>query len=494
MSMPAETYQTSTTLNELLQGFVDAPAIEIKGIASDSRQLSQGYLFLAVKGASQHGLEFVDAAVRAGVAAIVYDESTADAVPTEVGIPLLGVPQLAQHLGAIADRYYAHPSTQLAVYAVTGTNGKTTVASMIAQCLQRLDRRCAYLGTLNNELTTPPPVELHGILAEFRDDGATDAAIEVSSHALAQNRTDSVRIDTALFTNLSRDHLDYHADMRDYGEAKARLFLECNPSHSIINIDDEFAAQLATRCVSDVTVVSADVSRAADVRPYVFAKRVTAHNNGFDVDVQSSFGAGQFSLAMPGDFNVANALLTLALLLHKGIAIDAACSALSVVTAPLGRMQAIDGPRQAPAVYVDFAHTPDALQAALQALRAHCNGRIWVVFGCGGDRDKGKRALMGRVAQRLADQVVVSSDNPRNEPASSIIDDIVAGLASPAAATVIEDRATAIAWAISSAAAADIVLIAGKGHEQYQQIGAERIPFSDQSVAAACLAARGEGE
>lgn len=494
MSMPAETYQTSITLDELLQGIVDAPAIEISGIASDSRQLSAGDLFLAVKGASHHGLQFVDAAVKTGVAAIVYDQSTADAEPTDVGIPLLGVPQLAQHLGEIADRFYAQPSAQVAVLAVTGTNGKTTVASMIAQCLQRLGRRCAYLGTLNNELTTPPPVELHGILAEFRDDGATDAAIEASSHALAQHRTDGVRIDTALFTNLSRDHLDYHADMRDYGEAKARLFLDCNPAHSIVNIDDDFGADLATRCVSEVTVVSCDVQRSADVRPFVFAKRIAANNSGFDVEVHSSFGNGQFSLGMPGTFNVANALLTLALLLRKGFSIDAACAALSAVTAPTGRMQLLEGPGQAPAVYVDFAHTPDALEAALQALRAHCKGRIWVVFGCGGDRDNGKRGMMGSVAQRLADQVVVTSDNPRNEPASSIIDDIVAGLASPAAATVIEERATAIAWAVNSAAASDIVLIAGKGHEQYQQIGAQRLLFSDQSVAAACLAARGEGE
>jgi UDP-N-acetylmuramoyl-L-alanyl-D-glutamate--2,6-diaminopimelate ligase len=494
MNMPAETLPTSITLKQLLQGLVDAPAVEIRGIASDSRQLSEGDLFLACQGASHHGIEFVDAAVRAGVAAVVYDESTAAAVPGDIGIPLLGVPELAQHLGEIANRYYGYPSAQLDVFAVTGTNGKTTVASMIAQSLQRLERRCACLGTLNNALTTPPPLELHGILAEFRDDGATAAAIEVSSHALVQDRTQGVRIDTALFTNLSRDHLDYHADMREYGEAKAKLFLECNPLHSIINIDDDFGAELATRCVSSVTVVSADVNRAADARPYVFAKRIKAHDNGFDVDVRSSFGAAHFSLALPGKFNVANALLTLALLLHKGVAIEDACTALSGVTAPLGRMQAINGPQEAPAVYVDFAHTPDALEAALQALRAHCKGRIWVVFGCGGDRDKGKRGLMGRIAQRLADQVVVTSDNPRNEPLSGIVDDIVAGLPSPAAATVIEDRATAIGWAISSAAAADIVLIAGKGHEQYQQIGSERIPFSDQRIAAACLAARRASE
>ena len=493
MSMPAETLNTSITLNHLLQGFVDAPAIEIRGISSDSRQLSEGDLFLACKGAVHHGLEFADAAVRAGVAAIAYDESTADAVPAEVGIPLIGVPQLAQNLGEIANRYFGRPSERLDVFAVTGTNGKTTVACMIAQCLQQLDSRCAYLGTLNNELTTPPVVELHGVLAEFRDDGATQAAIEVSSHALAQGRVDGVRIDTALFTNLSRDHLDYHADMRDYGEAKARLFLECDPAHCIINIDDAFGAELATRCGTNVTVVSTEENHAADTRPYVFVTSIATRDNGFDIVVDSSFGDGQFSLAMPGEFNVANAALTLALLLHKGVSMDDACNALSAVEAPPGRMQAIDGPQQAPSVYVDFAHTPDALEAALKALRVHCSGRIWVVFGCGGDRDGGKRGMMGGVAQRLADQVVVTSDNPRNEPLSRIVDDIVAGLASPTAATIIEDRAAAIAWAISSAAPADTVLIAGKGHEQYQQTGAERIPFSDQKVAAACLAARGEG-
>jgi len=490
MSMPAEHLYTSPKLSELLNGFADAPAIELSGIASDSRKLGAGYLFLACGGGTSHGLDFVDDALQAGVAAIAYDATTAATVPSAVGVPLIAVDRLADRLGVIANRFFDFPSQQLSVVGVTGTNGKTTVAWLIAQCLQQLGKQCSYLGTLNNEMTTPPVIELHECLADFRDGGATDAAIEVSSHALDQDRVDGVHFDTVLFTNLSRDHLDYHADMREYAEAKAKLFTDCNPEHRIINLDTEFGAQLAARCRQAITTVSTSFDRVANGWPYVFLQAAVATKDGSEITVRSSWGDGRFRLPMPGDFNVANAVMVLALLLHKGVSMQQACAALSQVEAPPGRMQRVRAGDDMPAVYVDYAHSPKAIEVALRAVRAHCRGRLWVVFGCGGDRDTGKRSLMGQVAQRLADHVVVTSDNPRSESPTAIIDDIVAGLASPQAATIIEERAAAIAWTIRHAGAADVVMIAGKGHEDYQEIDGERIPFSDYAIAAANLEVR----
>ncbi len=492
MSMPAEHLFTAHDLADLLRGYADAPALPVRGIASDSRQLGEGFLFLACQGASNHGVDFIADAIDANVAAIAYDASTAECVPADLTVPLIAIDGLADRLGEIANRYYDRPSEQIDVFAVTGTNGKSTVAWLIAKCLNRIDKACAYLGTLNHALTTPPAIELHGRLAGFRDDGADCAAIEVSSHALTQNRIAGVRVDVALFTNLSRDHLDYHGSMRDYAEAKARLFVEHRPRHSIINLDSEFGSELARRCVHDVTTVSTNFDRVANGTPYVFVQSVVATEQGSDITVRSSWGEGRILLPMPGDFNVANAVLVLALLLHKGVAMRAACDALSGISAPPGRMQRVAPATGLPAVYVDYAHSPQALELALAALRSHCRGRLWCVFGCGGDRDKGKRPIMGRVSQRLADRVVITSDNPRNEPPAAIIDDIVAGLASPNAATIIEDRAAAIAWAIERAEPADVVLVAGKGHEDYQEIGGERVRFSDFAIADGALAARSE--
>lgn len=499
MSMPAEHLPSMPTLAELLQGYADAPPIPIHGIASDSRQLGEGFLFLACQGISSHGLDYMADAKAAGVSAVAYDASTS-AMPASIGVPMIAIEGLGTKLGDIANRFYGRPSHALGVFGVTGTNGKTTVAWLIAQCARLLGESCGYLGTLGygvdaienaQGMTTPGAVELHGRLAEFVAQGAGYAAIEVSSHALSQGRVDGVRFEAALFTNLTRDHLDYHADMRDYFEAKARLFIESDTRHRIINLDSEFGTQLAARCGQDVVTVSTKFDRVANGRPYVFVRSVVANGQGSDVGFVSSWGDGRFSLPLPGDFNVANAALVLALMLQQGVSLDAACDVLSQVHAPPGRMQrvAADGA----AVYVDYAHTPIALEVALRALRAHCRGELWCIFGCGGDRDAGKRPLMARAAERLADRVVITNDNPRTEQPGEIIDSIVSGLARPQQATVIEDRAAAIAWVISQASDADIVLIAGKGHEAYQQLDKERRPFSDYAVAEAALVAGAKG-
>lgn len=501
MSMPAEKLTSSMTLAKLLQGIADAPDTAINGIASDTRELTAGYLFLACGGISSHGLDYVQQAVAAGVAAVAYDATTAITVP-DIDVPLVAVDDLRGQLGDIANRFFDHPSHSVRVIGVTGTNGKTTVAWLLAQCLQRLGRPCGYVGTLGygtaeideaEGMTTPDVIELHRRLAEFRDSGATCAAIEVSSHALAQQRIDGVQIDTALFTNLSRDHLDYHSDMRAYAEAKASLFLDAGPTRRIINMDSEFGTQLASRCGPGVVSVSTNFDRVANGRQYVFVRAVIAREDGFEVSVRSSWGDGSIWLPLPGEFNIANAVLVLAFLLSDGVPFDAASAALSKVVAPPGRLQRVDS-AAGPAVFVDYAHTPNAIEVALRALRSHCRGKLWCVFGCGGDRDTGKRPLMGRAAERLADHVVVTSDNPRSEDAGDIITAIVDGFNDGQNATIIEDRAAAIAWAIRQAGASDVILLAGKGHENYQLIGDERRDFSDYGTASANLLVRSRRE
>jgi UDP-N-acetylmuramoyl-L-alanyl-D-glutamate--2,6-diaminopimelate ligase len=508
MSMPAEHLISAPTLADLLQGFAEAPAIPVHGIASDSRLLQRGDLFLAVQGMGSHGLDYLEQARKAGVCALAWDASTGTQ-PMDIGVPMIAVADLAGKLGEIANRFYGRPSEHLDVIGVTGTNGKTTVAWMIAQAGERLGERCAYLGTLGHGIeevqgaagmTTPAAVELHGKLAGFVNEGASHAAIEVSSHALSQGRVDGVRFATAIFTNLTRDHLDYHADMGEYFESKSRLFLDCEPRERIVNLDSEYGAQLASTCGQDVVTVSTQFDRVANGRPFVFVRAVVATEQGSAISFTSSWGDGRFTLPLPGDFNVANAMLVLALLLKRGVTLEAACDVMSHVSAPPGRMQrvAVDAvdrslqcmAKDGPAVYVDYAHTPTALEVSLQALRAHCRGKLWCVFGCGGDRDTGKRPQMGAVAGRLSDHIVVTTDNPRSEDAAAIIDDIVAGLPKRDKLTIIEDRAAAIAWATRNAADNDVVLVAGKGHEDYQEAGGQRTRFSDYAVAASALAAR----
>jgi UDP-N-acetylmuramoyl-L-alanyl-D-glutamate--2,6-diaminopimelate ligase len=333
---------------------------------------------------------------------------------------------------------------------------------------------------------------LHEALAQFRSEDATHAAIEVSSHALTQGRTDGVQFNTAIFTNLSRDHLDYHGDMQSYFEAKAHLFTDNELDHRIINIDGEFGSKLADRCERNVVVVSTLLERVSNGRPFVFARAVVADASGSRIRFDTSWGEVEINVRMPGDFNVENTALVLACLLRNGVSLSDAREALAQVEAPPGRMQAVKvgGNAKLPSVFVDFAHTPSALEKALKAIRQHSSDDLWCVFGCGGDRDRGKRSQMGKVAARLADHVVVTSDNPRSEDASNIIGDILAGMNE--SAIVIEDRAAAIAYAIDTCSDSAIVMIAGKGHESVQIIGDKSIPFSDFEVALANLEARSD--
>ena len=495
--MPAATLGTDMTLDRLLQGIANAPALAVHGIATDSRKLSAGDVFLACQGATSHGLDFIRQAEQAGAAAVVWDASTGS--ETDTSLPSIGVADLAGLIGEISNRWFDSPSHAVRVTGVTGTNGKTTVAYLASQSLRALGMKCGYIGTLGSgidaiggdeSMTTPACVDLHRTLAGFRDHGATHASMEVSSHALEQLRVAGVRFDSAIFTNLSRDHIDYHGTMQAYFESKAALFLDFDVRNRIVCIDSDYGVELAERCGSQVVTVSTQFDRVANGRPHVFVKSVVAGEAGSQFDVSTSWGAGSVDLALPGDFNVANAAEVLALLLCNDVPLETACETLAGLSAPPGRMELVNeaDDDSLPRVYVDYSHTPASIEVALKALRHHCRGDLWCVFGCGGDRDRGKRPMMGRVAERLANRAIVTSDNPRTEPPDQIISDILAGMSDDAIA--ISDRGAAIREAISGAQAGDVVLIAGKGHEDYQVIGEQTLSFSDFDAARECLRQR----
>lgn len=499
MSMPAERIHLTMTLSELLEGIADAPAIVISGLSDDSRRVSPGTAFVACGGASAHGLDFAGAAIDAGAAAILWDSSTGDAAKAVGSVPFVAVPDLAARLGEIANRWYDTPSAAVSVVGVTGTNGKTTVAWLVAQAMQLLGRRTGYLGTLGygvDELdvdlgmTTPPCLDLHAKLAGFRDEGAEAAAIEISSHALAQERTDGLQVDIAVFTNLSRDHIDFHGSLEAYAESKAKLFTQFDSEWRIIGIDTEFGLELADRLGPDAVVTSIRADARVGDHSYVRLQSASPDDGASLLNVDSSWGRGEIRVPLVGQFNYSNVLQVLAVLLCRGVDFDVAARTISRLSAPPGRLQHVhlDDEGELPQVYVDYAHTPAALAAALEALRPHAKGRLWCVFGCGGDRDRGKRPEMGAIAERLADHAVVTNDNPRSEDPAGIIADIAAGMSG--SQVVIEDRAAAIAWTIASAANDDTVLVAGKGHENYQIIGNERLDFSDVQTAGAALHAR----
>ncbi|MGH8193149.1 MAG: UDP-N-acetylmuramoyl-L-alanyl-D-glutamate--2,6-diaminopimelate ligase [Woeseiaceae bacterium] len=492
---------TKPTLDRLLAGIAVAPALPITGISSDSRALEPGNVFFACQGAASHGLDYLDQAMAAGVSAVVWDSRSKAYSPSNSAVFMIPVTGLDRHLGEIANRWFDSPSQHMRVAGVTGTNGKTTVAFLIAQCMQRLDRRCAYLGTLGAGIenpvsgavmTTPACIELHRDLAEFRSQGAGHVAMEVSSHALHQNRVDGVQFDTAIFTNLSRDHIDYHGDMQAYGDTKARLFLDRELEYRIVNIDAEFGRQLAARCGADgkgvVLVSTGRAAKAGTGRQYVILRAIDADAEGSVVEVTGCWGDATFRLPLAGAFNVANTALVLAQLLCWGVPLADAADTLAAVSPPPGRMQRVESGQPAPAVYVDYAHTPAGLEVVLESLRRHCKGRLWCVFGCGGDRDRGKRPLMGATVARLADRAIVTNDNPRFENPGDIIAAVLAGMDERALA--IPDRAAAIACAIAEADDDDIVLVAGKGHENVQLVGGQRLPFSDYETARANLLAR----
>ncbi len=468
-------------------------------IVSDSRRVQPGDAFAAYPGTHSDGRRFIGDALARGASAVLWDDAYF-AWPAEWLLPNAPVAHLARKLGIIADFIYGHPSNDLWVVGVTGTNGKTSCTQWIAQALTARGRKTGVIGTLGNgfvgELdasitTTPDAAELQAALARLRDQDAKAVAIEVSSHGLDQGRVNGVAFDVALFTNLTRDHLDYHGTMAAYGAAKAKLFAWPGLHASVINADDAFGAQL----IDDVRRHGRQVLTYGRARADVRTTATSLSAEGIALEVETPWGRGMTRTTLIGDFNVQNLLGTLAVLLASDVALEDALAALSELAPPPGRMQKLGGQR-APTVVVDYAHTPDALEQALKALRPAVieGGELVCVFGCGGDRDIGKRPEMGAIAARLADRVLVTSDNPRGEVPATIALTIAEGIRSvpePHARWTIQlDRRTAINDAIAAADIGDVVLIAGKGHESYQEQDGVRVPFSDVDVACEALAAR----
>jgi UDP-N-acetylmuramoyl-L-alanyl-D-glutamate--2,6-diaminopimelate ligase len=417
------------------------------------------------------------------------------------GVFVAAVPNLRSLVGRIADRFFNWPSSQIRITGITGTNGKTTCAYLLAQCLERLGNAAAYMGTIGwgppDSLkepthTTPDAVTVHRTLAQLRAAGVREVAMEVSSHALDQGRVDGVRFNVAAFTNLTRDHLDYHGSMQAYGAAKARLFQLPGLKHIVLNIGDEFGRSLARNLAGGTSLIAVWVGEGESgwlADRALHAARVLMDARGISIELGGSFGKITVKTQLMGRFNAENSLVVIACLLSIGVSLQKAVDALAQCKPAPGRMEVVKTEaRNKPTVVVDYAHTPDALSKALSAAREHCKGALWCVFGCGGDRDAGKRPVMGAIADELADQIIVTDDNPRSEDPQAITRDIVRGIKSRTP-RVIHDRGAAIGAALKEAQPSDLVLIAGKGHEDYQIYGDTRRSFSDRDEALRYLGA-----
>jgi len=481
----------SIRLHELLAGLVaDVPDPDLNELVLDSRQVAPGDLFVAIRGERHDGHEHVNEAVRRGAAAVLAERPLADAA-----VPVVVVPGLRERLAGLAARFYGEPGGAIYCVGVTGTNGKTSIAYYLADLASRLDRPAGYMGTIgwgrvgalqSADLTTPDPVTLQRQLAALRDDGCRWVVLEASSHALAQGRIEQVPFKAAVFSNLSRDHLDYHPDMAAYGAAKARLFGWPGLALAVINQDDAFGRDLCARLDDDVRLlrygVDPAVADAADIRWSALA----FGPEGATGTWHTPWGEAPLRLPVHAAFSVANVAAVMAVLCADGVSLDEFVAAAATLAQVPGRMEFFSAPGR-PGVVVDFAHTPDALEQVLLALRPRTAGRLVCVFGCGGDRDAGKRPLMAAAAERHADELWLTSDNPRSEPAERIIADMRTGLQRGGCVHEAVDRRDAIVGAVQRATAGDIVLIAGKGHEDYQEIAGERRPFSDREIVADLL-------
>ena len=473
--------------------------VSIKGLSQDSRHVMPGDLFIATRGLTQHGLAFWRQAQQAGAAAIIWEPPYPEVPTVETGLPLVEINQLSQHLGLIADRFYDTPARSLSLVGVTGTDGKTSCAYYIAQALCAGGSTCGLLGTLGHGvfggelhdagLTTPDVITIRRWLASVRDYPGAHAVMEVSSHALDQGRVQGLPYMIAVLTNLGRDHLDYHPDLGHYAAAKRRLFTDYQPRYCVLNLDDAFGQQLATELGRSEN--SQLITYSCKIRPpqkhAIYARQIHCSPEGLHLGLESSWGRGNVKSCLLGRFNASNLMAALGVLLALGCPWQEALQVLGKVHNAPGRMERLGGNPGQPLVVVDYAHTPQALEHALQALREHGARQLWCVFGCGGDRDPGKRPLMGAVAERWADQVIITDDNPRSEDPHRIIQQILNGMQSPQNVRSIAGREQAIRYALRQAKPDDIVLIAGKGHENYQLIGEQRLPFDDRAIVQTCL-------
>lgn len=487
-------------LGDLVAG-IDSRYVDLSvaGLALDSRKIVAGDLFLAYPGHSSDsaldGRDFIAQAVTGGAVAVLAERDENWMHITQFdNVPVIPVEDLSARVSAIADCFYGHPSHSIPVMAVTGTNGKTSCTQLIMQLLNCLNKSCAVIGTLGSGVngnfdssvnTTPDAITIQRNLAKWCEQHVDAVAMEASSHGLEQYRVASVRFKLALFTNLSRDHLDYHGSMQAYAAAKSKLFTLPGLEIAVINIDDSYAQTLIDLMAPTTQLVGYSTQ---DNKADFYVSDVRYHPHGVNAVLHCAQGQFPLQSHLLGAFNLSNLLGVIAALSAMGCEVEQMLQKIAQLRTVSGRMERIDIDTDI-GVVVDYAHTPDALEQALTAMRLHCGGKLWCVFGCGGDRDHGKRQHMGAVAQANADHVVVTSDNPRSESPNAIIDDILCGIDVPTQVEV--DRAAAIAFAVKHAKPGDSVLIAGKGHEEYQHIGDQRLPFSDIDQARQALVERG---
>lgn len=505
------------------------------GIEIDSRKIEPGYVFLAYPGETIDGRDFILEAINNGASAILCQDTAPEIVQKKLEnlpqIPILIIPDLKTQAGFIAAEFYGYPSRDLTMIGVTGTNGKTSITQFIAQVLTDLGITCGIIGTIGVGLfgnlvptinTTPDAVTLQRWLFKLKQAGAKAIAMEVSSHGLVQRRTNGIEFNIAVFTNLTHDHLDYHETMQNYGEAKKLLFLQPGLKTAIINADDEFGLQLIRELSGDLDVCAYTAKPKLNTSPTVvpdsviasivceaiqenssglprpiknkglamteiYADKIKLTINGITANINTPWWNGALKSQLLGRFNVSNLLAVIGVLGAMKVDLAQALPYITNLKTANGRMHTFGGNKK-PLIVIDYAHTPDALEQVLLTLRECCFGTIWCVFGCGGDRDCKKRAIMGQIAEQYSDYVIITNDNPRTEDPMQIVDDIVQGLSCPWAVEIELDRGAAIAHAIDCANPGDIVLIAGKGHEDYQIIDKEKIHFSDQEVVESILA------
>ena len=511
MMAAKQTYQgEGVCLTALLQGILDIDLlgldrVTVLGLSTDSRRIGPGDLFLACGGLTTKGHKFIHDAVRYGACAVLYDsvEGLPD-IGLEKSVPVVAVDDLSSKIGLLAARFFQNPSKGLVVTGVTGTNGKTSCSHILAHALSKATASPAgVLGTLGygvcGELekashTTPDAITVHRLMDKMRRCGTKDVVMEVSSHGLHQGRIVGVDVDVAVLTNISRDHLDYHQTMQAYVDAKRRLFSWPSLKCAVINLDDAYASYMFEAVSPGVERIgytlggSEKFIEKSEVK-LVRGSILNASTFGSEVLVKSEWGEASFKTSLIGEFNVSNLLAALSVLLWRGVDFDEALARLATVRPLLGRMEVVANAESSPTVIIDYAHTPDALEKALTTIKHVSACKLWCVFGCGGNRDQGKRAQMGRIAQQYADEVVVTDDNPRFESPRQIVDDILSGMSNRESVHTISNREQAVAYALNHATAGDVVLIAGKGHEDYQDVQGQRTFFSDHAVVLSLLSA-----
>ena len=520
MMVPSNVFNSSIQQKTL--GAILGDALQNQSFASiainemhlDSRKIKAGDVFVALKGGLYDGKRFIPEALKRGAVAVLVDESERDQLVGEYAIPVVSISQLNQHLSKFAANLFDQPSAKLSIIGITGTNGKTSCAQFLAQAIALLNGRCGVIGTTGfgefyrspdqkvrkeisvTGMTTPDPINVQKILAQLAENNLDHCAMEVSSHGLDQHRVEAVSINTAVFTNLSHDHLDYHGTMDAYGEAKAKLFQMPSVTKAVINLDDGYASTLIEKLPTKTQLLTFGIKQKAVIDKASLHFSIDSIEKQTDQSTQVLLTAndGQyqqqatFTTSLIGQFNFSNLLAVIATLVAEGFSLEEVVSVIGQIESIDGRMERVHSEADVQ-VIVDFAHTPDALEKALQSLKHTVSKNLWCVFGCGGDRDKTKRAEMAKVSEHFANHIVITSDNPRTENPERILDEIESGFEIKPVARIV-DRAEAITFAVNHAKSGDVILIAGKGHEEYQIIGSEKYPFSDQAEAKKALAKR----